>query len=135
MPEKHKKTWLLPTERNNPEHSGEVINLVDAMARELSGGTWPDEIRQRKTIWRRAYESYQKLLVWFPEQHTDAPQPTANRLLVYKADLKLYRRPYPVFALPGQCEGKHIKSSFIYGPLCTCLATGGRKDGAPAVKQ
>lgn len=107
MPEKHKKTWLLPTERNNPEHSGEVINLVDAMARELSGGTWPDEIRQRKTIWRRAYESYQKLLVWFPEQHTDAPQ----------------------------CEGKHIKSSFIYGPLCTCLATGGRKDGAPAVKQ
>jgi hypothetical protein len=130
-----KKTWLFPTERNHPGHSQEVVNLVDAMARELSGGTWPDEIRERKTIWGRTYEFYLKLLIWFPKQHTDTPQPTANPLLVNKADLKLYRRPCPVFAPPGQCRGNHLNSSLIEGSLCTCPATGGRTDGTPRDKQ
>lgn len=138
MPKKRKKTWLSPSNRNHPEHTQEIINLVDAMARWLSGGTWPDEIRERKTAWRRAYEFYTELLVGFPDQHTDTPQPTANSLLVYQADMKHYRRPYPIYAPHGhECKGGHLKSSMFTGgrsTFCTCLATGDQVDCVTAGK-
>jgi hypothetical protein len=114
MPEKQKKTWLYPHERNHPEHSQEVINWVNNLAREFSGYTWPHEIRERKTVWRRAYGCYQHCVIMSKHnpdsyKYKGMPDPTADSLLVYTADLKHYRRPYPVFAAPGQCGAESLK--------------------------
>jgi hypothetical protein len=113
MPEKQKKTWLYPHERNHPEHSQEVIDWVDNLAREFSGYTWPNEIRERKTAWRRAYGCYQHLVITrkdCPDLHKGMPEPTADTaLLIYTADLRHYRRPYPVYVAPVQCVGGSLK--------------------------
>lgn len=121
MPTKRKKEWLYASDRNHPDHSQEFIDLMDAMTREFSHGTWPDYQRERKTSWNTIYWHYRKLLSMSRDQQADAPQAASEPLLVYRADLKHYRRPYPVFAEPGQCRGEHINTPWFSGRNCTCL--------------